>query len=199
MKRRAETYTSCAEAIIKYALQRRGRLFVDIDNTVNDAANRIQRAALPSWPGETFDSSQAFSAFELAKDSPLPGAVGALRRLGREWHITFLSARGYPHTLEPTVQWLQRHGFFGPTVLVSDPLDKIAWLHDAAKQTCNENQRVVLIDDLSKNHHQAVTELDTRVIKALQSHGIAFIIFGHDVRDWAEATLQLVELSRKDT
>ncbi|CAE8614510.1 unnamed protein product, partial [Polarella glacialis] len=59
--RRAENYAACAQKVVEYALNQRGRLFVDIDNTVSDAWLRIRRAALPSWPGETFDSQRAMS------------------------------------------------------------------------------------------------------------------------------------------
>ena len=36
--------TSAHRQVVEYALYRRGRLFVDIDNTISDAWKRIQRA-----------------------------------------------------------------------------------------------------------------------------------------------------------
>ncbi|CAL1170546.1 unnamed protein product [Cladocopium goreaui] len=118
-KRRAENYALCAQKVVEYALQRRGRLFVDIDNTISDAWKRIRRATIPQWPGHSFDA-KAHSPEELAKDSPLPGAQGALASLTRDWEVTYLSARGAAGAFQAASKWLKEHHFpsYGQLVLV---------------------------------------------------------------------------------
>merc|ERR1712151_477403 len=110
-KRRAQAYSYFAEGIVNYALRARGKLLVDVDNTVSASWERLQRAAVPAWPGQTFDPTIAFSPAELARDTPLPGAVSALRSLPASWEVSFLTARGFKGAHAATTSWLQAHGF----------------------------------------------------------------------------------------
>ncbi|CAK0901568.1 unnamed protein product [Prorocentrum cordatum] len=173
--RRIDAYTDCAEAIISYALNRRGRLFVDVDHTVSDARERIRRATVPSWPGVSVDMGRALSLQELLQDPPIPGAAAALASLARDWEVSFLSARGSPDAFEATRRWLELHGFaYGQLILVDAARDKAAWLEDAAA----EGRQVLLVDDLTRCHHCAAPEPDTETIGLLQQRGIRFHMFG---------------------
>mmetsp|Transcript_35900 Transcript_35900/g.65892 ORF Transcript_35900/g.65892 Transcript_35900/m.65892 type:complete len:914 (-) Transcript_35900:50-2791(-) len=196
MRRRAESYQDCARQMMVYALNRRHHLFVDIDNTINDAWERLRRAARPSWPGTTFDARQAFHPEELAKDAPVAGAAEALLSLARDWEVTFLSARGAPNLYRPTVQWLQQHGFgHSNLILVAEAQHKVAWLVDTMADAWLRNRRVVLIDDLSRGYHQATPELDEAVVRQLQRCEVPFEVFRPGVTSWADLAVQLTSLA----
>jgi len=144
---------------------------------------RIRRAAVPSWPGQTFDASRAFSAEELARDKPLKGAAEALAGLSRDWEVSFLTARGFPDAFALTEQWLHDHGFshFSRLVVVGQARDKVAWLEEEMAATeaavLPESRRVLLVDDLSRGHHLAKPEPDRETIGLLQEAGIPFEVF----------------------
>eukprot|EP00927_Polykrikos_kofoidii_P026725 TRINITY_DN23756_c0_g1_i1.p1 TRINITY_DN23756_c0_g1~~TRINITY_DN23756_c0_g1_i1.p1 ORF type:complete len:1016 (+),score=178.31 TRINITY_DN23756_c0_g1_i1:292-3048(+) len=201
LRRRAENYASCAERILSYALGRRGHLFVDIDNTVSASWERIRRAALPKWPGERFDSAKAFSPAELARDEPLPDAATSLRGLGREWEVTFITARNFKGAFEASEQWLRKHGFgfAARLVVVREPRDKLAWLEDAATEETPHPHRpgsrvrpFALIDDLSRGHHRAAVELDKETIGLLQQRGIPFEVFRIGETLWPQLAQRLI-------
>eukprot|EP00929_Paragymnodinium_shiwhaense_P070446 TRINITY_DN35678_c0_g2_i2.p1 TRINITY_DN35678_c0_g2~~TRINITY_DN35678_c0_g2_i2.p1 ORF type:complete len:903 (+),score=218.32 TRINITY_DN35678_c0_g2_i2:76-2784(+) len=206
IRRRAENYAGCAQKIIEYALGRRSPLFVDIDNTVSASWERIRRAALPSWPGQTFDSSRAFSPEELAKDRPLAGAASALTALAREWEVIFLTARGFKGALSETKKWLRTHGFPDARVIVvQEARHKPAWLEDVAAQLAAEadgtqarwrqQRQLVLVDDLSRGHHTAATELDEETIALLQRAGLTFEVFRPEETQWPDLAQRLLAFS----
>jgi len=196
MRRRAESYQECARQMMVYALNRRHHLFVDIDNTVNDAWERIRRAARPSWPGTSFDARQAFHPEELAKDAPVAGAAEALLGLARDWEVHFLSARGAPNLYRPTAQWLQEHGFVHSSlILVAEAQHKVPWLVDTMADAWLRNRRVVLIDDLSRGYHQATPELDEEVVRRLQQCEVPFEVFRPGVTSWPDLAIQLTALA----
>ncbi|OLQ07173.1 hypothetical protein AK812_SmicGene9511 [Symbiodinium microadriaticum] len=190
--RRAENYAQCAQKVVEHGLHRRGKLFVDIDNTVSDAWNRIRRATIPSWPGETFDS-RAHLPEELAKDLPLPGAQKALASLTREWEITYLSARGAPGAFDATLRWLAANGFPNPgrLLLVESAVDKIAWLQDASSLDPHRRP-VLLVDDLTRGHHLAQAVPDETMRSALQALRLEHEVFDPQTSDWAKLAERLL-------
>eukprot|EP00928_Gymnodinium_smaydae_P070032 TRINITY_DN53979_c0_g1_i1.p1 TRINITY_DN53979_c0_g1~~TRINITY_DN53979_c0_g1_i1.p1 ORF type:complete len:1080 (+),score=235.12 TRINITY_DN53979_c0_g1_i1:79-3240(+) len=210
-QRRAESYTACAEKILAYALGRRGRLLVDVDNTVSASWERLRRAALPSWPGDTFDSAKAFSASELALDRPLPAAADALRSLTREWEVSFLTARGFPGAYEATARWLSEHGLpCERLIVVQEAREKAEWLEEevdashanaelaglpVAGRPPRPSGRVLLVDDLSRAHHTATTQLDAATIGLLQRRNLPFEIFRPESTDWRQLAERLVALA----
>merc|ERR1712008_122728 len=183
------SYLACAQRIITHALQRRSqrRLFVDIDNTINNAWERIQRSALPTWPGETFDQARAFSHTELLSDRPLLGSQASLAALARDWDITFLSARGAAGLVAPTLQWLAREGFvYSKVILVRDALDKVAWLEDAVAES-----EVLFVDYFTRGHHTAQPVVDEELLSALRARAISFKVFVPAETGWPELAQQL--------
>eukprot|EP00403_Amphidinium_massartii_P046724 CAMPEP_0178459134 /NCGR_PEP_ID=MMETSP0689_2-20121128/47947_1 /TAXON_ID=160604 /ORGANISM="Amphidinium massartii, Strain CS-259" /LENGTH=914 /DNA_ID=CAMNT_0020085549 /DNA_START=47 /DNA_END=2793 /DNA_ORIENTATION=+ len=196
IKRRADSYQECARQMIVYALNRRHHVYVDIDNTVNNAWERLRRAALPSWPGQTFDAGRAFDPKELARDAPVADAAQALLGLTRDWEVSFLSARGSPGLYSPTVQWLQQHGFaYSQVILVSEAQHKVAWLVDGMADAWLRNVRLVLIDDLARGYHQATPEIDEEVVQQLQRCEVPFEVFRPGSTSWAELARQLTALA----
>jgi len=189
-RRRAEAYTGCAMRIISYALQRRGKLFVDVDNTVSASWESIRRAAVPSWPGVTFDVSRAFSPSELALDAPLPGAAWALAAATRDWDVSFLTARGFLGAFGATAEWLRKHGFaYNRLIVVNEARDKAAWLEEELLES--PGQQFLLIDDLSRNHHKAEPVPDEETIGLLKHRGIPFEVFVPGVTKWADLVQRL--------
>ena len=77
------------------------KLYCDIDSTINNHWVRIQRWALPKFPGTSIDQ-RAFTKQEIMKDSPLPGSLEAIKKLSKFYEIHFLTARNFlmPITLQ---------------------------------------------------------------------------------------------------
>eukprot|EP00434_Breviolum_minutum_P003502 symbB.v1.2.003078.t1/scaffold169.1/size288995/6 len=191
-KRRAENYALCAQEVVAYALQRRGQLFVDIDNTISDAWQRLRRATLPQWPGYSLDA-KAHSPEELAKDSPLPGAQSSLASLTRDWEVTYLSARGAVGAFQATSLWLKEHQFpnYGRLILVSSAMEKLDWLKDAIH--ARSHRPVLLVDDLTRGHHLAQALPDERMREALRAEKLPFEVFDPFSSSWPQLAQRLLE------
>ncbi|CAE8636463.1 unnamed protein product [Polarella glacialis] len=107
-------------------------------------------------------------------------------------HRLFLGARGAPGAFEATSEWLKRHGFpnAGQFVLVSQAIDKLAWLEDAAS-AAGPSRALLLVDDLSRGHHLAKPLPDEQTRQALQQRGIPFEVFDPETSSWPQLAKQL--------
>ncbi|CAE8742076.1 unnamed protein product, partial [Polarella glacialis] len=101
-------------------------------------------------------------------------------------------ARGAPGAFEATSEWLKRHGFpnAGQFVLVSQAIDKLAWLEDAAS-AAGPSRALLLVDDLSRGHHLAKPLPDEQTRQALQQRGIPFEVFDPETSSWPQLAKQL--------
>ncbi len=80
-------------------------LYCDVDSTLNNHWVRIQKWAVPSFPG-TDIAQNAFTREEIMKDEPLPHSVETLKEFSKEYEIHILSARGFEDSYQITKDWL---------------------------------------------------------------------------------------------
>lgn len=85
-------------------------LYCDIDSTINNHWVRIQKWALPQFPGNSIHPN-AFTREEIMKDEILPGALEAVKEFSKTYDIHFLTARNFPDAYNITKEWLDLHGF----------------------------------------------------------------------------------------
>jgi len=150
------------------------QLYCDIDSTINNHWVRIQKWALPSFPGNSIDP-RAFTEEEILKDEPLSGSLEALIDFSADWDIHYLTARNFPDAYSITKKWLDKEGFPYKTInVVKKSADKPMFL---VTRQCD-----LFIDDLSKGQERGPSykELYNATIKDLIYHGINFEVFKGD-------------------
>ncbi|MAR22116.1 MAG: hypothetical protein CMD25_09460 [Flavobacteriales bacterium] len=153
------------------------QLWVDVDSTLNNHWVRIQKWAIPSFPGNSIDR-RAFTREEIMKDEPLPNAVETLKEFSKEWDIHILSARGFDDAWNITKDWLDKHNFSYTTIgIVREAKDKISILRSVEVD--------LFIDDLSRGQHfgPSYVELYNDVIQELDNLGINYELFKNN---WLE-------------
>tara|TARA_Y100001973_G_scaffold102270_1_gene166975 strand:- start:1694 stop:2179 length:486 start_codon:yes stop_codon:yes gene_type:complete len=149
-------------------------LYCDIDSTINNHWARIQKWALPSFPGNSIHPT-AFSRGEIMKDKPLKGAKDTLKRLSAEYNIHFLSARNFPDAFSITKDWLDKYNFNYDSInIVRSAAEKVNFI--------KEKQCDIFIDDFSygQEYGDSYKNLYKNVIVELQNMGINIIIFKGD-------------------
>ena len=149
------------------------KLFCDIDSTLNNHWERIQRCTING----KCDFSKAFSKEEIMKDKVLDGALESLDKLSLFYEIHFLTARPFDNAYEITKEWLDKNGFkYESIIVVKSPMDKIQHL---IKSDC------LFIDDLSRRHeiYPPYKILYWNVIRELNRNNIKYEIFKNN---WLE-------------
>jgi len=143
------------------------KLFCDIDSTINNHWERIQRCTTNG----KCDFIKAFSKEEVMKDEVLPGARESLKELSNRYEIHFLTARDFPNAYDMTREWLNKNGFeYESIIVVNKPMDKLKYVTEAG---------CLFIDDLSKKHetNPPYKILYWNVIRELNKNNVNYIIF----------------------
>ena len=149
-------------------------LYCDIDSTINNHWVRIQKWALPRFPGNSIHPN-AFTREEIMKDEPLSGAKDILNILSSKYNIHFLSARNFPDAYGITKDWLDKYKFKYTSInIVKSANDKLGFLKN---KDCD-----ILIDDLSygQEHGESYVNLYNNVITKLKNTGINLLLFKGD-------------------
>jgi len=147
-------------------------LYCDIDSTLNNHWVRIQRWAMPQFPGTSINP-KAFTEEEIMKDAPLPGAREQIRNFALNgWQINYLTARSFDRAYAITKRWLDANNFIKSYIYTVENTEaKIAFLR---QNKCN-----LFIDDMSKGQHYGPSykELYTDVIHEIVKLGIPLVLF----------------------
>ena len=149
-------------------------LFCDIDSTINNQWVRIQKWALPSFPGKTIHQN-AFTREEIMKDLPIENAVESIEKFSKEYEIHFLSARNFPNAWDITKEWLDKWGFTYKSInIVKSSIDKVEFVRN--------NHCDLFIDDFSKGQEycESYQVLYTDTINQLNDMGINLEVFKGD-------------------
>ena len=160
------------------------QLYCDIDSTLNNHWARIQKWAIPKFPGNSIHPD-AWTRDELLKDDVLPGALETIKKFENEWDIHFLTARNFPNAYELTKEWLDLHGFPYKSInVVKRSIDKPAFL---SNKKCD-----LFIDDLSAGQEfgPSYVNLYYDTIAELKKRKINFIIFKGD---WSEVSKEVID------
>ena len=143
------------------------KLFCDIDSTINNHWERIQRCTANG----KCDFTKAFSREELMKDKVLPYSKEALEKFSKEYEIHFLTARPFDNAHEITKDWLNDNGFeYESLIVVKSPMDKLKYV---TEDGC------LFVDDLSRKHetNPPYKILYWNVIRELNKNNVNYIIF----------------------
>lgn len=146
-------------------------LYCDIDSTINNHWIRIQKWALPRFPGNSIDP-KAFTREEVMKDLPLDGAKDTLDELNYDYNIHFLSARNFPDAFNISKDWLDQHKFkYNSINIVKSARDKPNFLRGLS---CD-----VLIDDFSygQEYGESYLNLYEEVISKFKNMKTPLIVF----------------------
>ncbi|MBN19996.1 MAG: hypothetical protein CL678_01825 [Bdellovibrionaceae bacterium] len=155
--------------------KRREILYCDIDSTINNHWVRIQKWALPKYPGTKIHPN-AFSREEIIKDELLPGAKEAIEKfIENGWEVHFLTARGFKDAYNITKEWLD---------LKQIPYNSITCVNSSKVKPEFLKKREVdlFIDDLSagQEYSGSYENLYTDTIEKLNEYNIPFIRFKGD-------------------
>ena len=138
-------------------------LYCDVDSTLNNHWVRIQKWAVPSFPGKEIHQN-AFTREEIMKDLPLPHSVETLKEFSKEYEIHILSARGFEDSYQITKDWLDKYGYpYDSINIVKYSKEKV----DILKHVDVD----LFIDDLSKGQEygESYEVLYTDVIEDLKN------------------------------
>ena len=152
-------------------------LYCDVDSTLNNRWVRIQKWAVPSFPGKEIHQN-AFTREEIMKDLPLPHSVETLKEFSKEYEIHILSARGFEDSYQITKDWLDKYGYpYDSINIVKYSKEKV----DILKHVDVD----LFIDDLSKGQEygESYEVLYTDVIEDLKQNNINLEIFKNN---WLE-------------
>ena len=158
--------------------KRRKILYCDIDSTINNHWVRIQKWALPKYPGTKIHPN-AFSREEIIKDELLPGAKEAIEKFIKNgWEVHFLTARGFKDAYNITKEWLDLKDVpYNSITCVKHSKDKPEFL--------KEREVDLFIDDLSEGqeYSNSYKNIYYDTIKKLKEFNIPFIRFKGDWSD----------------
>ncbi len=149
-------------------------IYIDVDSTLNNHWVRIQKWALPSFPGTSIDH-RAFTREELMKDEPLDYAKEALDDLSQYGKIHILSARNFQDAEKITEDWLVEHDFKFDTVnIVAKSIHKPPFLKD--------KQVDLFVDDFSAGQEfgDSYVNLYKDTLLELDDMEIPYIVFNGD-------------------
>ena len=153
------------------------QLYCDIDSTLNNHWVRIQKWAIPKFPGNRIHPN-AWTREELLKDEVLPFALEAVNKFNESWDVHFLTARNFPDAYEITKEWLDLKGFQCQTInVVKRSQHKPPFLA--------QRHVDLFIDDLSAGQEfgPSYANLYRDTIRELERDNIPFIIFKNN---WSE-------------
>ena len=143
------------------------KLFCDIDSTINNHWERIQKFTDKG----VCDWNKAFSKEEILKDKILPGALEALVKLSSIYEIHFLTARPFQDAYSITKTWLDQNGFlYKSIIVVNKSMDKLKYVTEPG---------CLFIDDLSRKHetNPPYKILYWDVIKELNKNNVDYELF----------------------
>jgi hypothetical protein len=202
--RRLEGYRNFGKRLIAHAKSNSSEvakrvLFVDIDNTLNLAYLRFQQ--------QPHNQHHNIRHPNLAQEDPnhpsrvlqdplIPNAVWALHTLrnSQKYRIVYLTARAYPQALEITQEWLFERNQFpvSPVIITKTPEEKMDYIRFEQRRSEDGSvQAPLLIDDLSRAHHQPVFEPQTKFLNLLDAARIDYIKF--DTSNGETHWMQIVE------
>jgi hypothetical protein len=163
----------------------------DIDSTMCDHWKRIRKNTIPSWPGGVI-SSKAWSREEVLQDELLPRCSEFLWRLQcNGFYIRYLTARGWPHARQITVEQLTNWNVPNPqdVMFTSNLADKVSVL---SSNICN-----YYVDDFMTGQENAIGTFHSETAKAIESIGIYVVVFRNDWMDvWEQ--IQIYEQRSKN-
>jgi hypothetical protein len=142
--------------VVKQA-SRSFRIVSDIDNTLSDSNPRFKRYSVPSWPGDTVQTSK-FTPADFENDPILEDAAKAVPILleQRDTPLSFLTARKrFDPVGRGTYAWLRKTGLMAETdpkdglVLVNNAQDKESHL----RAQCTEERPCLFVDDFEHAFH----------------------------------------------
>jgi hypothetical protein len=98
--------------------------------------------------------------------------------------VVFLTARDYERAYEGTRLWLDsRHFEYDDLVVVDSALDKIPYI---TRLCAGDAVQCTVIDDFTKNNHQAVPDIRADVVQQLQAlPNVAVEVFDRTANNWA--------------
>ena len=157
-------------------------IFCDIDNTINNAGERIKRLGL---------TPAAYTNEAMMQDQPLPGAVYYNHLLCKQFQVIFLTARGQvPNAYEVTKKWLTQHAFnYDKIHIVNNADDKLNVMKSYSHVQASN---MVLIDDFMIHHEKEDGPiLNIPLTSLLDQHKVSYITFNND---WKQTYEQICAL-----
>ena len=151
-------------------------LYCDLDSTLNNHWIRIQKWALPEYPGNSIHQN-AFTRNEILKDTPLPNSIKALDFFSKSYKVNILTARNFRDAYSITKEWLDLHKFrYDSIKIVKSAMHKVYFLNPFFffKRRCD-----LLIDDFSKGqeYSESYVNIYDNVIEKLDEKNIKYEIF----------------------
>jgi len=158
------------------------KVYVDLDSTLNNHWIRIQKWALPKFPGNSIHPS-AFTRAEIMKDEPLPYSVESISEISEKSEVHILSARNFEDAFSITEDWLNFHKFkFDSINIVKSSIEKPRFLSGLDVD--------LLIDDFSAGQEYGPSYLNlySETIDLLNELKIKYIIFNGS---WSDAMTEV--------
>lgn len=158
------------------------QVYVDLDSTLNNHWVRIQKWALPSFPGNSIDP-RAFTREEIMKDQPLPCSAESIREISKKAEVHILSARNFNNAFDITEDWLSLNNFkFKSINIVKSSTEKPKFLSNVDVD--------LLIDDFSAGQEYGPSYLNlySETIDLLNNLKIKYIIFNGS---WSDAMTEV--------
>lgn len=155
-------------------------IVVDIDNTVSDHVNRINKFIDPisgEIPYEEANSNEAVS-----KDEPINGSIEAINIISIYYRVVWLTARK-KHLAETTENWLKQYKF------QVDDLIFVEYFDDKIPHLVSLKPKL-FIDDLKYDYFSKEPKLATKMIRQLIENSIPYFIFNNNWDD----VLEILEL-----
>ena len=150
------------------------QVYVDLDSTLNNHWVRIQKWALPNFPGKSINPN-AFTRKEIMNDKPLPYALESIREISKRAEVHILSARNFKDAFSITEDWLTNYGFkFKSVNIVKSSIEKPSFLSGVDVD--------LLIDDFSAGQEYGPSYLNLYLdtIDLLNKLQIDYVIFDGD-------------------
>lgn len=155
-------------------------IITDIDSTMNDHWKRIRRNTVPQWPGRTIDSA-AWTRAEVLQDKLQPFCKSVLDNFSDQgFRIRYLTARGWPHGWDISVEQLTKWNVPNPQdLIVCDSMSsKVGIL--------GEEKCTYYVDDFMTGQENNIGTFNHGIAKAIQSTGIYVVVFRNDWMDVLE-------------
>lgn len=162
------------------------QVYVDLDSTLNNHWVRIQKWALPSFPGNSIDP-RAFTREEIMKDQPLPFSAESIREISKKAEVHILSARNFNNAFDITEDWLSLNNFkFKSINIVKSSTEKPKFLSNVDVD--------LLIDDFSAGQEYGPSYLNlySETIDLLNELKIKYIIFNGS---WSDAMTEVRKIT----
>lgn len=155
-------------------------LFCDIDATINNHVERIQKFRYRGKDGKWKIDKKAYSTKEVLLDLPLDGSVSANHNLYKKYRIYFVTSRNqYEKAYETTRNWLIKYNFFYDRLVIVGSLnEKVKFMQKYLTQYISGEN--LFIDDMTLGHENEEISINTKGIELLNQEKINFVRFSGD-------------------